>query len=621
MYPTQHPLLQLGIHFHQQQNWQQAEQHYLAAQPEAPLDSLFLQGHLAYDRGELPRAQQLFEEALETAPKHAHSLLMLGNLTLQHKQPEQALKYFRQALDADPEFKGTYLSLAVALESLGKLPEAAQALQNYLQAFPKDCQAWNRMNQICHQQKWYFLNSLCWQQLIQLEGPSPRSLYGLMHTQYLIGHHEQQPQLQNRLEKLLYHQPALCQHYQSRCLFFQYAHPQLSDLDLLTRMRQAFRQPAHPAPALPPSPTSTPYRIGFICREFRRHSWLQIFLPFLKHRSQRFVLIAYDDQENDHSECELKSYFEHWKQVSQLSNQALAAQLQQDQIDICVDLGGLTHADRFDLYSLRPAAIQVTGLAFLFNLNHPELDYYITDQHLCPPELSTELCEKPIYLSSAFHWDPLPAFPLAPPPSQQTGQITLGSANALFKLNSQVLQLWSKILKQLPTARLRLKSPAFQDKLTIAFYQQLFNTQGIAEERIELLTETYHEHHLQDFYSQIDIALDPFPYQGAITTMDALWMGVPVISLFQPQWQARSLAVGILKTLGLEQWVASSESDYINKVCQLASQPQLLQSYRYSLRERVSQSIICDGPRFAREVEAAFERMLAEKTAPERDEA
>ncbi len=194
-------------------------------------------------------------------------------------------------------------------------------------------------------------------------------------------------------------------------------------------------------------------------------------------------------------------------------------------------------------------------------------------------------------------------------PCLQNAAITLGSASTLNKLNPQVIALWSQILKALPEAILFLKTPALEDPLARQWIQSVFAQQGIPTERLRL-EGAGQDQHVPYFYSQIDIALDPFPYQGGVTTCESLWMGVPVITLLKPQWQNRALSASIYHHLSLSDWITHSEADYLQKVLDWSQDLNTLKDWRQTLRQYLQQSIICDGALFAHEIEAAYQMFL-----------
>lgn len=408
-----------------------------------------------------------------------------------------------------------------------------------------------------------------------------------------------------------YHQECL-----SLYLFYLYGQPQLTDAGVLASYKKYLTIPVSSwdlplkKKAYPPSAPAEKLRVAYLGREFDGNSCMQLLRPMLLNHTQNIEVYVYDDSPRQRIN-DLEPFVKKWRYTLKKPNQELLKIIRDDAIDILVDVAGPTFFIRNEIFWERAAPIQVGGLGFLFSSGKP-LDYCLSDQYLTPPELALEYPEKIKYLPTIFIWETPPEHVCTLPTHDG---IVLGSANSLNKINFQVIEVWSEILKRLPEATLHLKNSHFRDPLTQQMYVQLFAHFGISEHRLHLESDHVKECHLIDFYNHIDIALDPFPYQGAITTCDALWMGVPVISLRTDYWQGRALGATILDRSGHQDLVAQNTDEYVEKVVALAANKTQRILYKQQLRERLRESILCQPQAFSLSLEQAYFEMYQEKMA------
>ena len=420
--------------------------------------------------------------------------------------------------------------------------------------------------------------------------------------------HEQRENLGNSFF-YFYHQEMLSLYF-----FHLYSLPGLDDVSLLKNYQQYLQIPVQPWKGPWPEkayPTTAPdkkLRVAYTGREFDKGSCLQLLRPMLKHHSENIEVYIYDDSPRQ-SDNPFETLVTQWRYTLNISNQELIQVIRADAIDILVDVAGPTFLMRNEVFWERVAPVQVGGLGFLFS-SGKRLDYCFSDRYLTPPELAVHYPEKVKYIPTLFMWQTPPELECASPDGQG---IVLGSANSLNKLNLQVIEVWSTLLKRLPQATLFLKNSRFNDPSTQKMYAQLFAHFGIDESRLRLEKGRLTEEHLTHFYHQIDIALDPFPYQGAITTCDALWMGAPVISLCHEPWQGRALGAVLLERIGLTECVATSTQDYIEKVVALAANVEQRQIYKETLRDRLRNSILCQPEAFSLSLEKAYFEMYTER--------
>jgi predicted O-linked N-acetylglucosamine transferase (SPINDLY family) len=352
-----------------------------------------------------------------------------------------------------------------------------------------------------------------------------------------------------------------------------------------------------------------PLRVGFVSGDFKRHSVSYFIKPiFEHHHPDQIQIYAYAQVEepDDFTET-LKGLCEQWRDTLDLDDAALAAQIQQDQIDILVDLSGHTLLNRLAVFGMKPAPIQATYLGYPATTGLPTIDYWITDHHIHPPETTETAVEEIWRLPRCYvSYSPPPvAPPIGPLPQTQLGVITFGSFNASRKLTPATLHVWSEILKQVPESRLLLKcsDPRYSPQLMIESLLKL----GIERQRVIVYRNSPYQDHL-NLYNQVDLHLDPMPYTGCTTTCEALWMGVPTLTL-AGQKKMERMSATILATVGLDDFIATTPADYIAKAVQLVTRPDYLTLLRQTLRERLQASALLDGEDLTTTLESAFRQM------------
>ena len=290
---------------------------------------------------------------------------------------------------------------------------------------------------------------------------------------------------------------------------------------------------------------------------------------------------------------------------------ALADIIRGDGKDILVDLAGHTSGNRLLVFARRPAPVQVTFLGYCDTTGMNAMDYRLTDSHADPPGTTEHLHAERVVRLPETAWcflpcDPSP--PVEPPPVLGLGSATFGCFNVRRKITDEALTVWSRLLGEVPGSRLLLKSLGFCDTSVRHRVRATLASTGIAAERIELIgwVPTLAEH--LALYRRVDIALDTFPYNGTTTTCEALWMGVPVVTL-AGQAHASRVGVSLLTNAGLPELIAADADNYIRIASRLAADVSRLAALRAGLRGRMAASPLVDAPRFARNVEHAYREM------------
>jgi predicted O-linked N-acetylglucosamine transferase (SPINDLY family) len=348
--------------------------------------------------------------------------------------------------------------------------------------------------------------------------------------------------------------------------------------------------------------------IGYVSPDFRRHSVAYFFESLLDGRDRNTVeLFGYGNVEfPDPVTDRLKDKFDHYRDIYSAAPDKAAQLIEQDRIDILVDLAGHCGDNNLLVFARKPAPVQITYLGYPDTTAVQAIDYRLTDLIADPPESQQFYTEKLLYLPDGFLCYRPPDFapPTSPLPVDRNGFVTFGSFNNSCKINPVIPKIWADILKADPTSRLMLKIKAGEDPEVARYFLSQFEQFAISPQRITIDGWKSPIQHL-DTYSQIDIALDTYPYNGTTTTCEALWMGVPVITLLGNHHASR-VGLSILTRLGLQFFAADSPDQYVKKALALASNRQALAQLRCSMRARIAASGLCHAKAFARQIESAF---------------
>jgi protein O-GlcNAc transferase len=350
--------------------------------------------------------------------------------------------------------------------------------------------------------------------------------------------------------------------------------------------------------------------IGYVSADFNQSSAAAFIQPILDmHDRRAFRVACYSSSSRvDAVTARLRNAVELWCSIATMDDAAARERIEEDAVDILVDLNGHTRGGRLGLFGLRAAPVQVTYLGYGATTGVAAMDYRVTDTWLDPPGASENYYVERLVRPPESMWcfSPPPDAPaVGPLPAAAGNGITFASLNNFSKASDAALLSWACILELLPRSRLVLvgvpAGPARRRAL------DLFRARGVSESRL-LCHERIGFAAFLDLHSEIDIALDPFPYTGGATTCNALWMGVPVLTLEGQAVFARS-GSSILRAVGLEEWIASSPEDYVTRACRQAADLTALARVRASLRERVARSPLCDGAQFTAALESCYREM------------
>lgn len=564
--------------------------------------------------GHLPAAAQALQRALSLAPGHPAILKNLGMLHLANGASDKAVPFLRGAIAADPaspDVAALFNNLGVALRGAGRLREAEQAFRA---ALTIDAVAPDPVGNLA-----MILTDTCRTDealglLRQALATSPASSLLLRQLGQTLMARGEVVEGVEALREAFRLQPNDATLIHSWLLAEQY-HPDVTLAHLSTIHGEAERLIGLPRrdrqwPARA-SRGNEPLRVGYVSGDFHRHPvgfFAAAVIP--NHDPARVTAFCYQNhiQEDDVTR-QIRSGSTQWRNIARLGDEAAARQIQVDGIDVLVDLSGHTGYNRLPLFALRPAPVQATWAGYVGTTGLSAIDWLIANHDHVPVEDEKYYTERIARLPHSYvAYAPPPYAPtVGSLPVSRQGYVTFGCFNNVRKLSRGAIDAWALILDQVPQSRLVLRTNAFGDHGVRRRYQEMFADRGIAGGRISFLGEAQHVDLLAS-YGDIDIALDTFPYSGGLTTIEALWMGVPVITMPGPTFAGRHSA-SHLRAAGHPELVAGDVRSYVGLAVALAGDIAQLKSLRSRLRQDMQASGLLDHRAFVAALEDCFVSM------------
>jgi predicted O-linked N-acetylglucosamine transferase (SPINDLY family) len=350
-------------------------------------------------------------------------------------------------------------------------------------------------------------------------------------------------------------------------------------------------------------------RVGYVSADFREHPVGRFLVPLLgAHDADRFAVFCYSHVSRPDGYTELlRSRAHQWRDTIGLTDEQAAQLIREDKIDILMDLGMHTAGNRLLVFARKPAPVQVTYLAYTSTTGLKTMDYRLTDPHLDPAGMDDAIySERSVRLPETYWCYPLDEQTpeVSPLPAQCAGKVTFGCLNSFCKVSSAAWELWTQLLRAAPNSHLIVHAHegSHRDRLW-----NLLERQEIDPHRLKFVGKvSFHEYF--KLYHQIDIGLDPFPCNGGTTTCDALWMGVPIVTLAGRTAVGRG-GMSVLRNVGLAELIAETPQQYVQIAAGLANDLTRLAELRRTTRQRMRASPLMDAGRFARNIEAAYRQM------------
>ena len=606
--------LLIGENHHRAGNLARAESIYrqvLASDPEHS-EALRLLGLLAHQTGNLEQASNLLSRATKAQPENIEAHFNLGVTYLDQGLPEKAVAALEAALALDPENFSCLVNFGNALITAGQFEDAIEQSMRALKIDANCVEAHSNLSQALAKTGDLTGAMKASRRAILLRPEDGRLFNNLGIIEQAIGLLDNA----NRTYRRALEVDPNCHLAERNLLINTLNLPQQSSDDLYQIHqdfgrkydRSSFDQHRFQGRD---RDINRKLRVGYLSSDFHAHPVGYNILPLISHHdpSEVEIFIYAENKNSDEITEQFKTHADHWYSTSGLIDAQVANQITSDEIDILVSLAGRFNLNRPTVAAHRAAPVQISyhdcatsGLA--------QMDYWLTDKSLHPADTPEKFREE-LYRLPVFYQFPPPAdFPaVSSLPTDQNGFLTFGSFNKPEKINDHVIALWADVLASVPHSRLFLKHRNyFEDANLVKHWQSKFAQFGITEDRLLLVGNIDERAEHLALYHHIDIALDPFPFNGATTTYEALAMGVPVVAMQGKHFVDR-VAGSILQRVGLDHLIADTPRTYINATQALAENLSDLRRLRGSLRDRLTSSTLCDAGQYAHNVEIAYREM------------
>ncbi len=606
---------------------------------------LFFLGLSSIENGDYENAERFLLESLELIPERASTLTNLSAAQLKLKKYDFALGNSSKAVALDDSNSEAWLNLGLSNYYLNKTSEALKNIDKAIQLNPDNSEAYTSRGNVLRELGQLDDALLNHEKAIQLKPDNSEAyinrgnvLKELGRLNDALSSHDKAIQLKpnnpeaytNRgtvLRELGRLNDALSSHEKAIQLnpdcFDAYsnylmASTYIADFALSDyfEMARRFSSIAVSKATLSlsnyiASTANNRLRVGFVSGDLCNHPVGYFIEGILAHLSNsKIEIISYPTTpKQDSLTKRIKPFFFRWQPICELSDKDAANLIYNDGVHILVDLAGHTAHNRLPMFAWKPAPIQISWLGYFATTGLPMMDYILSDPYLTPSEKNDAFVER-IWPLPETRWCFTPPdiqIDVQDLPAERNKFLTFGCFNNFSKLNEQVFELWSKVLHAIPDSRLLLKSKQLAEGGVCSEIMQQFYSRGIASDRIMLEKSESRDKYFAA-YNKIDIALDPFPFTGGTTSVEGLWMGVPVITMAGDSLVSRQ-GVSILENVGLADWIAKDKDDYVNKAVLFSSDLEKLAKLRAALRSKSLSSPLFNAQRFAKNFEGALWQM------------
>lgn len=610
-----------------------------SAPGDGSIEDLLVRAATHHQAGRLAQAGLLYRAVLEGLPDNADAHHNLGVLCMQSGRPvDEALQHFRLAWESDrahPQYgmslaralaqagraDDAHAALGDALMSQGRLDEAIASYRRALESKPGHAAAYAALGQIlASRRRLDEAEALCRQMIAALPTcfEAHRDLGAVLALQGRIS--EAAAACRNAVQ-LRPDDPGV-----RSALLFNLGYvadetPQALLAEAMAYGREVTRRAPRAFDAWTCAPAPERLRVGLVSGDLCEHPvgyFLESILASTNGR--RIEWMAYPTQPNtDALSQRLRGRVAGWQCLAGLSDEAAARRIQDDAVHILLDLSGHTARNRLPVFAWRPAPVQASWLGYFATTGVEQMDYLLADRTGVPAELHAHFTERVWYLPDTrlCFTPPLTDLAVASLPALRRGHVTFGCFQALAKVNDAVVSLWSRILSACSGSRLRIQAASLTDSRAAAALRERLRASGIDPARVDLHGAMSRGDYLAA-HAEVDFLLDTFPYPGGTTTCEALWMGVPTVTLAGDTMLARQGA-SVLCAAGLSDWVANTQDEYFAFACAMAEDVPRLAGLRAVLREQIRVSPLVDAGRFARHLEDSLWGMWQARTGAGRE--
>jgi len=523
-------------------------------------------------------------KAIEINPNFFGAYNNLGLTYHSIKKIDQAVFFFNKAIKINPNFYEAYNNLALVNVDLEKFDAALQLCQLAIKLNPNFYQVYNTQALIFKKTKNFFAGYDSARKSVELESSNDQGLSLLGSLSFDTLNYETAIKSFDSIDLLkadsadissyIFHSGYI-NNFSTKKYFklveaYKDSLPKLNidDFKILNK-------------------NNNKIKIGFISGDFRRHAVSYQLLSFFKEISNRdnIQIFAYSNNEyEDEATIELKKYFFSWLNIKEKNDTDLIKSIRKDNLDFLIDLCGYSQTNRLSIFNYRSAQYQITWAGYLASSGMNQMDFIIADPHTIPLSEEKNYSEKILRLKNT--WSILSSYEedveIAETPSLKNGYITFGSFNNLNKINYDVIKLWSKILKKIPNSKLLLKTSQLNDYKIREQIIKIFLQNSISEDKL-ILEKSEVRNLLFKSYNKIDIALDPFPYNGGTTSLEAAWMCVPILTKVGNSFLSRC-GESININLGLKDWICLNDDDYVDKAVKFSKNFKELQNIKNLLK-------------------------------------
>lgn len=605
----------LGIVFYDQAEPDKAADCFrraLALKPE------YVEAHynLANSLNELGRSDEAiasFQQALALKPDYLEALYNMGKTLMDQGKPGQAADCFERALTLQPDYVDALNNLGSVLRSLGRLGEAEDMFRKAIKLQPDSAGSYNNLGNVYKDQNMLDEAISSYQHALELE-PDSAEVHNNLGN--ILKDQGELKEAVDSYRRALQSEPYFFEAHSNLLLCLNYIHDQ-SVQDYLAEVRTFGLKASTKAEkhyenwSCDMKPEKL--RVGMMSGHFFNHPvgyFLENMLSYIDPAAMQLIAYSTHHQEDELTE-RIRPRFSAWKSLVGMHDEAAAKLIHQDQIHILLDLSGHTINNRLPVFAWKPAPVQASWLGYFASTGIAEIDYVITDRVSVPESHRKQFTEDVWYIPDTrlCFSPPVKEYELEPTPlpALKNGYVTFACFQNSVKFNNDVFKAWSRILQELPGARLLLQNRQFNSSRVLEQTREHLINSGIPPDRVSLEKSLPRKEYLE-VHAQIDIILDTFPFPGGTTTCEALWMGVPTVTLAGDTMLTRQGA-SLLSCAGLTGWVAKDASDYVAKAVSHAADLEKLARLRANLRQQVMKTPLFDGFRFARNFETVLRGM------------